>query len=160
VLVGTALGDDMVLATGRLFEPVEHGDIAEYKSRSLDKRQAFQLEVEIRDLPEISNGVSKRGLGRAGEAVPFCGSCSMVCPPATATTWRDDVGLASRAGTAHPLLGFDASRSTRRSRAARISAIRAPAAIKFRFYHKQRGLWPNTARPSCVGCGRCISACE
>ena len=52
-LVGTALGDDMVLATGNLFEPVDAGDIDAYKERSWDKRRAFQLDVEIRDLPEI-----------------------------------------------------------------------------------------------------------
>ena len=52
-LVGTALGDDMVLATGSLFETVDAADIDDYKRRSRNKRRAFQLEVEIRDLPEI-----------------------------------------------------------------------------------------------------------
>ena len=51
--VGTARGDDMVLATGSLFESVTREDIDEYKRRSEDKRGAFQLDVEIRDLPEI-----------------------------------------------------------------------------------------------------------
>jgi sulfhydrogenase subunit beta (sulfur reductase) len=31
--------------------------------------------------------------------------------------------------------------------------------IKFRFYHKQRGFVAEYGRPSCVGCGRCVSAC-
>jgi sulfhydrogenase subunit beta (sulfur reductase) len=31
--------------------------------------------------------------------------------------------------------------------------------IKFRFYHKQRGFVAEYGRPSCVGCGRCITAC-
>jgi sulfhydrogenase subunit beta (sulfur reductase) len=34
-----------------------------------------------------------------------------------------------------------------------------PARIKFRYYHKQRGFVAEHGRPSCVGCGRCISAC-
>src|SRR5271157_2628529 len=34
VLVGTALGDDMVLATGNLFEAVDGADIDDYKRRS------------------------------------------------------------------------------------------------------------------------------
>lgn len=31
--------------------------------------------------------------------------------------------------------------------------------VKFRFYHKQRGFVAEYGRPSCVGCGRCITAC-
>jgi sulfhydrogenase subunit beta (sulfur reductase) len=31
--------------------------------------------------------------------------------------------------------------------------------IKFRFYHKQRGFVAEYGRPSCVGCGRCITTC-
>jgi hypothetical protein len=52
-LVGAALGDNMVLATGNLFEPVDAAEIDDYKRRSRNKRRAFQVEVEIRDLPEI-----------------------------------------------------------------------------------------------------------
>ena len=51
--VGTALGDDMVLATGPLFKDVSQEDIDEYKRRSSGKREGFKLHIEIRDLPEI-----------------------------------------------------------------------------------------------------------
>ena len=40
--VGTALGDDMVLATGPLFQDVSPEDIDEYKRRSTGKRRGFQ----------------------------------------------------------------------------------------------------------------------
>jgi sulfhydrogenase subunit beta (sulfur reductase) len=160
VLVGTALGDDMVLATGRLFEPVQHGDIGEYKTRSLDKRQAFQLEVEIRDLPEIFEMEYQSEVwDELGKQCLSCGSCSMVCPTCYCYDVADDVELGSRAGTrtrswdsclfaSHAQIA--SGENFRHSRASR---------IKFRFYHKQRGFVAEYGRPSCVGCGRCISAC-
>ena len=160
VLVGTALGDDMVLATGRLFEPVGEADIAEYKRRSLDKRRAFQLEVEIRDLPEIFEMEYQSEVwDELGKQCLSCGACSMVCPTCYCYDVADDVELGSRAGTrtrfwdsclfaSHAQIA--SGENFRHSRASR---------IKFRFYHKQRGFVAEYGRPSCVGCGRCISAC-
>ncbi|MGD8867516.1 MAG: hypothetical protein PVI01_07790, partial [Gemmatimonadales bacterium] len=51
--VGSARGDDMVLATRSLFSDVTRADYDEYKRRSARDHQAFRLDVEIRDLPEI-----------------------------------------------------------------------------------------------------------
>jgi len=159
-LVGTALGDDMVLATGSLFEPVDADDIDAYKARSLDKRRAFQLEVEIRDLPEIFEMEYQSGMwNELGQKCLSCGSCSMVCPTCYCYDVSDDVELGTRAGkrtrywdsclfyTHAQVASGENFRGTRASR------------IKFRFYHKQRGFVAEYGRPSCVGCGRCISAC-
>jgi sulfhydrogenase subunit beta (sulfur reductase) len=72
---------------------------------------------------------------------------------------NDDVELGSRAGkrtrswdsclfASHALVASGENfRGTREAR------------IKFRFYHKQRGFVAEYGRPSCVGCGRCTSAC-
>ena len=94
-----------------------------------------------------------------GEKCLSCGSCSMVCPTCYCYDVADDVELGSRAGsrqrswdsclfTSHALVG--SGENFRGSRASR---------IKFRFYHKQRGFVAEYGRPSCVGCGRCITAC-
>jgi sulfhydrogenase subunit beta (sulfur reductase) len=159
-LVGTALGDDMTLATGPLFEPVTAADIDEYKRRSSRKRAAFRLDVEIRDLPEIFEMEYESGVwAELAERCLSCGSCSMVCPTCYCYDVSDSVDLGSRGGSrermwdsclfaTHALVaGGENFRKTRASR------------VKFRFYHKQRGFVTEFGRPSCVGCGRCIAAC-
>ena len=160
VMVATALGDDMVLATGPLFEPVTQADHDEYKRRSSAKRRAFQLEVEIRDLPEIFEMEYDSSLwNRVGDRCLSCGSCSMVCPTCYCYDVADDVELGSRNGgrsrswdsclfSTHAMVaGGENFREGRDSR------------VKFRYYHKQRGFVAEYGRPSCVGCGRCIEAC-
>lgn len=160
VLVGTALGDDMVLATGPLFEPVTQQDLDEYKRRSAAKRQAFQLHVEIRDLPEIFEMEYESSLWKkVGDRCLCCGSCSMVCPTCYCYDVADEVELGTHSGSrsrswdsclfsTHALVaGGENFREERSSR------------VKFRYYHKQRGFVAEYGRPSCVGCGRCISAC-
>lgn len=160
VLVGTALGDDMVLATAPLFEEVDQADINEYKRRSLNKRASFRLDVEIRDLPEIFEMEYQNEIwNELGEKCLSCGSCSMVCPTCYCFDVADDVGLGTRDGSrtrswdsclfsTHALVA--GGEDFRKTRAAR---------VKFRFYHKQRGFVGEYGRPSCVGCGRCITAC-
>jgi sulfhydrogenase subunit beta (sulfur reductase) len=159
-LVGTARGDDMTLATGALFEPVTEEDIETYKVRSASKRKAFQLDIEIRDLPEIFEMEYQSDIWeRLGEKCLSCGSCSMVCPTCYCYDVADKVELGTKAGerarswdsclfSTHALVaGGENFRKTRASR------------VKFRFYHKQRGFVAEYGRPSCVGCGRCIVAC-
>jgi sulfhydrogenase subunit beta (sulfur reductase) len=159
-LVGSALGDDMVLATGALFEPVTAADIDEYKRRSSARRESFRLDVEIRDLPEIFEMEYGSGIwDELGERCLSCGSCSMVCPTCYCYDVADYAGLGSRGArrerswdsclfATHALVaGGENFRKTRASR------------VKFRFYHKQRGFVAEYGRPSCVGCGRCIAAC-
>jgi len=158
--VGTALGDDMVLATGPLFADVSAVDIDEYKRRSSDKRQGFKLYVEIRDLPEIFEmEYQSESWAELGEKCLSCGSCSMVCPTCYCYDVADDTRLGSREGgrsrswdsclfATHALVA--GGENFRRDRASR---------VKFRFYHKQRGFVAEYGRPSCVGCGRCITVC-
>jgi sulfhydrogenase subunit beta (sulfur reductase) len=159
-LVGTALGDDMALATGPLFEPVTPVDIDEYKRRSSRKRAAFRLDVEIRDLPEIFEMEYESVVWEElAERCLSCGSCSMVCPTCYCYDVADSVDLGPYSGrrerawdsclfATHALVaGGENFRKTRESR------------VKFRFYHKQRGFVAEYGRPSCVGCGRCIAAC-
>lgn len=158
--VGSALGDDMVLATEPLFEAVSAADIDEYKRRSGEKHRAFQLDVEIRDLPEIFEMEYESGIwDELGGKCLSCGSCSAVCPTCYCFDMNDEAVLGSRAGTrtrswdsclfsTHALVaGGENFRESRSSR------------IKFRFYHKQRGFVAEYGRPSCVGCGRCMTAC-
>ena len=159
-LVGTARGDDMVLATGPLFEPVAQDDIDLYKQRSLHKRQAFELEVEIRDLPEIFEMEYQNEVwDELGERCLSCGSCSMVCPTCYCYDVSDDValgtleGLRSRTWDSCLFAGHAVVAGGENFRGSRASRV------KFRFYHKQRGFVTEYGRPGCVGCGRCLEVC-
>jgi len=158
--VGTARGDDMVIAGQSLFQDVTRADIDEYKERSGKKRSAFRIDLEIRDLPEIFDMEYESTIWDAlGERCLSCGSCSMVCPTCYCYDVVDQVALGSREGTrsrcwdsclfsTHALVA--GGENFRDSRADR---------IKFRFYHKQRGFVAEYGRPSCVGCGRCVVSC-
>lgn len=159
-LVGTALGDDMVLATGSLFEEVAEADIAEYKRRSSEKRDAFQLDVDIRDLPEIFELEYENEMwDELGEKCLSCGSCSMVCPTCYCYDVKDTVDPGSESGSR--LRCWDSCLFSSHAAVAGGENFRASRGdrIKFRFYHKQRGFVAEYGRPSCVGCGRCIVAC-
>ena len=158
--VGTAKGDDMVMAVGPLFEEESRADIEEYKRRSEEKRSAFQLDVEMRDMSGIFEMEYESAIWEdLGKRCLECGSCSMVCP----TCYCYDVVDRAELGTGESvrqrcwdscLFSTHASvaggENFRESRASR---------IKFRFYHKQRGFVAEYGRPSCVGCGRCIEVC-
>jgi len=158
--VGSARGDDMVLAAGKLFEEESGADVDEYKRRSELKRSAFQLEVEIRDLSGIFEMEYESAIWEElGKRCLECGSCSMVCPTCYCYDVVDQIelgtGSSSRTrcwdsclfSTHASVAGGENFRESRSSR------------IKFRFYHKQRGFVAEYGRPSCVGCGRCIAAC-
>jgi sulfhydrogenase subunit beta (sulfur reductase) len=159
-LVGTALGDDMVIASAALFQPVEEADVREYKRRSSAKRASFQLAVEIRDLPEIFELEYDSTLwNELGERCLACGACSMVCPTCYCYDVADKVELGGRAGTR--LRSWDSCFFPSHAAIASGENFRSRRAdrIKFRYYHKQRGFVAEYGRPSCVGCGRCIEAC-
>jgi sulfhydrogenase subunit beta (sulfur reductase) len=157
--VGTALGDDMVLATGSLFEEVEAEDIARYKRRSARKRASFRLSVDIRDLPEIFELEYGAGIWEElGDRCLACGACSMVCP----TCYCFDVKeTAEPDGSGSRLRCWDSCLFSSHAAVAGGENFRDRPAdrIRFRFYHKQRGFVAEYGRPSCVGCGRCIVAC-
>jgi len=159
-LVGSARGDDMVLATGGLFEPVLREDEEAFKRRSAAKADAFRLDVEIRDLSQIFEmEYESRIWEELGERCLACGSCSLVCPTCYCFDVMDEMPLGDGDGLrlrcwdsclypAHAeVAGGESFRESRASR------------VKFRFYHKQRGFVAEYGRPSCVGCGRCITAC-
>jgi sulfhydrogenase subunit beta (sulfur reductase) len=159
-LVGTALGDDMVLATGSLFEEVTPEDIGEYKRRSSEKREMFQLDVDIRDLPEIFELEYGSELwDELGEKCLACGNCSMVCPTCYCYDVKDTVNPGSNSGTRQRQ--WDSCLFSSHALVAGGENFRHRQAdrIKFRFYHKQRGFVAEYGRPSCIGCGRCIVGC-
>jgi sulfhydrogenase subunit beta (sulfur reductase) len=160
VLVNTALGDDMVLAAQSIFAPVTHDDVREYKERSQALRDIKQLDVEIRDLPEILEMEYDHQVWQElGARCLACGSCTMVCPTCYCYDVVDENTLGCPAGTR--CRQWDSCMFATHALVAGGENFRASQAdrVKYRFYHKQRGFVAEYGRPSCVGCGRCTVVC-
>jgi sulfhydrogenase subunit beta (sulfur reductase) len=160
VMVGTALGDDMVLATDTLYEPVRPEDVAEYKRRSAAKRNLFRSSVELRDLPEIFDLEYESQLWRElGERCLACGACTAVCPTCHCYDTQDRPELGGEGG--RRLRCWDSCLFSTHALVAGGENFRGANSdrVKFRFYHKQKGFVADHGRPSCVGCGRCDAVC-
>ena len=158
--VGSARGDDMVLSTEPLFEPVEKADIDEYKRRSALKQGAYQLAVEIRDFPKIFEMEYQNEIWEElGARCLACGNCSTVCPTCYCFDVFDETQLGSLRG--QRLRTWDSCLFLSHAEVAGGENFRGgrDSRIKFRFYHKQLGFVAEHGRPSCVGCGRCIVHC-
>lgn len=160
VRVGTSIGDDMVTAAGSLFQQVEKDDREKYKAKSTQRRERFQTEIQLQDLPEIMDlEYESQVWQEVGEECLSCGTCSMVCPTCYCYAVFDELNLDANSGRRkrrwdsclfkdYALVAgghnFRANRSSR---------------VKNRYFHKQRGFVSQYGRPSCVGCGRCKAYC-
>ena len=160
VLVGTALGDDMVLATESLFESVAAEDIELYKRHSEDKVALFKTDLELRHLPEIFElEYQNKMWNELGERCLACGACTVVCPTCYCYDVADTVGLGECKGERERC--WDSCLYSSHARVAVGENFRETQAdrVKFRMYHKQRGFVVEHGRPSCIGCGRCEVTC-
>ena len=160
VRVGTSIGDDIVTATDSLFREIEKEDREKYKTKSIQRRESFQTEIQLQDFPEIMDLEYQSHLWQeVGEECLSCGTCSMVCPTCYCYAVFDELNLDASSGQRkrrwdsclfkdYALVAgghnFRAERSSR---------------VKNRFFHKQRGFVTQYGRPSCVGCGRCKAYC-
>jgi sulfhydrogenase subunit beta (sulfur reductase) len=160
VRVGTALGDDLVLAAGSLFRPRTAADLAAYKERSAARAAAFQHDVEPADLPDLFELDYDSALWQElGRRCLACGACTAVCPTCHCYDTADRPALSG--DEAHRERCWDSCLFSSHSRVAGGESFRDTPAerIRFRFYHKQRAWVVEHGRPSCVGCGRCSVAC-
>lgn len=159
VTVATSRGDDVVRACPDLFAPASPGDIREYLARLRDRKKAFQLELDVADLPYVLE--MKKGdpvWDELARKCLCCGSCSMVCPTCSCFNVADRIeedGTASRVRTWDSCLYRDYAvvAGGHNFRADRGDRVRT------RYYHKQEAFVREFGMPSCVGCGRCIENC-
>lgn len=159
VTVGTARGDDIVRAHRDLFESATPEDIHTYMLRLKERRAAFQLHLDITDLPYVLEMKKDSPVwDELAKKCLTCGSCSMVCPTCSCFNVVDGIpeeGLRARYRLWDSCLYHDyalvaGGHNFRSDRADR---------VKNRYYHKQEAFVREFGMPSCVGCGRCIENC-
>ena len=127
--------------------------------RDRDRRDAFQLQLDVADLPYVLEMKKDDPVWDelAGKCL-CCGSCSMVCPTCSCFNVADRIeedGTASRIRTWDSCLYRDYAvvAGGHNFRADRGDRVRT------RYYHKQEAFVREFGMPSCVGCGRCIENC-
>ncbi len=160
VTVGTSLGDDITRLAPHLFSDAKEKDIQKYLERRKKRDEAFTNKVDISDLPYILEIEYGSGIwDELGEECLSCGSCSVVCPTCYCYDVLDRLNLDGKTGERirmwdsclfkeHAMVaGGENFREERSSR------------IKHRFIHKHQAFAGDFGRTSCVGCGRCITAC-
>ncbi len=159
VAVGTSRGDDIVRANAHLFEPATRQDTRDYLARLRDRRHAFQLELDVADLPFVLELKSEDPVwDELGARCLCCGSCSMVCPTCSCFDVRDVLGPDGRARRVRT---WDSCLHRDYAVVAGGHNFRADRAdrVRNRYYHKQSAFVREFGMPSCVGCGRCIENC-
>lgn len=159
---------DLFLGRGRLWTGSERG---EKLIEPLREEISVREEIPPPDLnpgtapplPEDLEELFNRSAGlplwaQVGNTCLSCGACSAVCPTCYCYHMVDEArpdGSVTRSRSwdncffrSHALVA--GGRNFRPSRAER---------LRFRFEHKLLGFGPLRGVPSCVGCGRCRSAC-
>ncbi len=159
VTIATSMGDDIVRASRALFTPTTDDDIRDYLTRLKDRRAAFQLRLDVADLPYVLEMKKHDPVwDELARKCVCCGSCSVVCPTCSCFNVADRIeedGTASRVRTWDSCLYRDyalvaGGHNFRVDRGDR---------VRTRYYHKQEAFVREFGMPSCVGCGRCIENC-
>jgi sulfhydrogenase subunit beta (sulfur reductase) len=157
--VATSRGDDIVRASADLFTAATPDDIVAYLRRLSERRAAFQLQLDVTDLPYVLELKKHDPVwDELARKCVCCGSCSIVCPTCSCFNVADRIeedGTASRMRTWDSCLYRDYAlvAGGHNFRADRGSRVRN------RYYHKQEAFVREFGMPSCVGCGRCIENC-
>lgn len=151
-----------------LFDGVDAPDASE---DDLKKREAVQEEIRkslnkhaLKMTPEkigdyLEKGYENPVWEEKAKLCYSCGSCNLVCPTCYCFDVRDDVdwnmqdGVRSRVWDACLLEGFALVAGDHNFRPERAERFR------HRYYRKGKYVPEKIGEISCVGCGRCITAC-
>jgi sulfhydrogenase subunit beta (sulfur reductase) len=159
VTVGTSAGDDVVRRAAGLFTAATRDDIRDYLDRLEQRKAAFQLELDVSDLPYVLELKKDDPIwDELASRCLCCGSCSVVCPTCSCFNVADEIG---EDGTASRVRSWDSCLYPDYARVAGGHSFRADRGdrVRNRYYHKQGAFVREFGMPSCVGCGRCIENC-
>jgi sulfhydrogenase subunit beta (sulfur reductase) len=159
VTIATSKGDDIVRSSSEFFDAATADDIRDYLVRLRSRKEAFQLGLDVADLPYVLEMKKEDPVwDQLARKCLCCGSCSIVCPTCSCFNVADRIeedGSASRVRTWDSCLYRDyalvaGGHNFRTDRGDR---------VRTRYYHKQEAFVREFGMPSCVGCGRCIENC-
>jgi sulfhydrogenase subunit beta (sulfur reductase) len=159
VTVATSKGDDVVRTCRDLFDPASSDDIRDYLARLRERRDAFQLQLDVSDLPYVLELKKEDPVwDELARKCLCCGSCSMVCPTCSCFNVADRI---ESDGTASRVRSWDSCLYRDYAVVAGGHNFRADRGdrVRTRYYHKQDAFVREFGMPSCVGCGRCIENC-
>ncbi len=160
VKIGTSCGEDLVHAQAELFRPVTDEDIQLYKERVNERNKMFVNRVELANLAQILElEYESEVWEELGRKCLSCGACSAVCPTCYCYEVYDVLDLNVETGSR--IRRWDACLFKDFAKVAGGHNFREERStrVKHRFYHKQVTFVEEFGRPSCVGCGRCVTQC-
>jgi sulfhydrogenase subunit beta (sulfur reductase) len=159
VTVATSAADDVVRSAPELFEPATEADIRDYLDRLRRRRDAFELALDVSDLPYVLELKKNDPVwDELARRCLCCGSCSVVCPTCSCFNVADRI---DEDGTAERVRTWDSCLYPDYAMVAGGHNFRADRGdrVRTRYYHKQEAFVREFGMPSCVGCGRCIENC-
>jgi len=161
VWVGSSKGDDMVRAAEELFdENISVKDIQKFIEWKKWRETQFKMDIDLTAMPDIFElKIDDKVWEKIGEKCLACGSCSMVCPTCNCFNVTDTVALGKMEGTRDRC--WDACTLHEYSLVAGGHNFRGSRAdrMKLWYTHKLQAFIGEFGKPSCVGCGRCITTC-
>jgi sulfhydrogenase subunit beta (sulfur reductase) len=159
--VGSSLGDDLTRNAEGLFdENVSQEDIQKFTDWKEEREKAFKLDIDLTAMPSIYElSLNNKVWEKIGDRCLACGSCSMVCPTCNCYNVTDTVALKEIQGTRDR--AWDACTLCEYSLVAGGLNFRATKAdrLKLWYTHKLEAFVGAYGKPSCVGCGRCLTNC-
>jgi len=120
----------------------------------------YELRVDPKDLPGIlEEGYDHHVWDEKSAKCFSCGSCNLVCPTCYCFDVQDDVNWDLKSGTR--CRAWDGCMLTNFAAVAGHHNFRKSRADRYRhrYYRKAKYVPEKIGELSCVGCGRCITAC-
>lgn len=146
---GSPRGDELLETLAELLEKREltTDDTRRFFGRQLPRPTQSELDQSLPDWQEL-----------AGHCLG-CGACSICCPTCYCFDVLEFGGVDGR--SAERLRQWDNCLFKSHAQVAGGASFQKDRAQRFRYRyrHKYRGFGPLKGIPSCVGCGRCLTAC-
>lgn len=161
VWVGTSKGDDLIRVAPELFDNVvTQDDIQKFIRWRAMKDTKFGETIDFVILPDIMDlNYNSPIWEEFGEKCLSCGACSMVCPTCNCYNVIDEIGLKDSSVDRERY--WDSCMFKEYSMVAGGHNFRESKAerLKLWYTHKLKSFTGAFGKPSCVGCGRCVTTC-
>lgn len=125
-----------------------------------EQLQRHQLTMKVEDIPGLlDQGEDHPVWAEKAARCYSCGSCNLVCPTCYCFDVQDDLNWDLKSGRRYR--AWDGCMLKAFACVAGNHNFRGQTAARYRhrYYRKGKYMYETLGRLSCVGCGRCISAC-